>query len=421
MFKKVPLWQQIIVGMVIGIAIGLLTPKFGAQLKPLGDAFIRAIRMIVVPLVFTAILLAVVKVGGDIRKFGRMVAKSLFWFFVATSFAVILGIALNDIFHPAAGVTLKATGEIPKNLQTSVNWVQFFLDIIPTNVVEAAAGGKILPIIFFAVTFGIALGNIGEKAQVVIAFFDAVFQALFKLTAGIIAFAPIGVAGVMAWVLATQGLNVLFGLAKMVGVLYLGLAIMLGIFWVFLQFFTAINPQQMFKKILEPFLLAFVTTSSEVTLPVHMKILEENGVPNRIASFVLPLGYTFNLDGSTLYQALAFSFLTEAYGIEMSLATKGAIFVTILIASKGTASVPAASLVVLATVLTSLGMPLDGIAVLIGVDRFMDMGRTGFNVIGNSVAAIMVAKWEGVLGKTEEELLAMEEQQLIAKQQHLQA
>lgn len=156
MFKKVPLWQQIIVGMVIGIAIGLLTPKFGAQLKPLGDAFIRAIRMIVVPLVFTAILLAVVKVGGDIRKFGRMVAKSLFWFFVATSFAVILGIALNDIFHPAAGVTLKATGEIPKNLQTSVNWVQFFLDIIPTNVVEAAAGGKILPIIFFAVTFGIA-------------------------------------------------------------------------------------------------------------------------------------------------------------------------------------------------------------------------------------------------------------------------
>lgn len=265
------------------------------------------------------------------------------------------------------------------------------------------------------------LGNIGEKAQVVIAFFDAVFQALFKLTAGIIAFAPIGVAGVMAWVLATQGLNVLFGLAKMVGVLYLGLAIMLGIFWVFLQFFTAINPQQMFKKILEPFLLAFVTTSSEVTLPVHMKILEENGVPNRIASFVLPLGYTFNLDGSTLYQALAFSFLTEAYGIEMSLATKGAIFVTILIASKGTASVPAASLVVLATVFTSLGMPLDGIAVLIGVDRFMDMGRTGFNVIGNSVAAIMVAKWEGVLGKTEEELLAMEEQQLIAKQQHLQA
>jgi DAACS family dicarboxylate/amino acid:cation (Na+ or H+) symporter len=288
-------------------------------------------------------------------------------------------------------------------------------------VVEAAAGGKILPIIFFAVTFGIALGNIGEKAQVVIAFFDAVFQALFKLTAGIIAFAPIGVAGVMAWVLATQGLNVLFGLAKMVGVLYLGLAIMLGIFWVFLQFFTTINPQQMFKKILEPFLLAFVTTSSEVTLPVHMKILEENGVPNRIASFVLPLGYTFNLDGSTLYQALAFSFLTEAYGIEMSLATKGAIFVTILIASKGTASVPAASLVVLATVLTSLGMPLDGIAVLIGVDRFMDMGRTGFNVIGNSVAAIMVAKWEGVLGKTEEELLAMEEQQLIAKQQQMQA
>lgn len=403
MKRKIPLWGQILIGMLLGIIIGLFIPQFGAKLKPFGDAFIRGIRMIVIPLVFAAVTLGVVKIG-DLRKFGSLVTKAFFWFFTATGLAIVIGILLNDIFHPATGVTLQATGTIPKNLHTSVDWVQFFLDLIPVNIVEAAAGGKILPVIFFAVAFGLSLGAIGDKAKPITDFLESLFQAMFKLTEGIVSFAPIGVAGVIAWVMATQGTNVLFGLAKMVGVLYMGLAVMMILFWFFLQFFSAISPVKTFKKVLEPLLLAFTTASSEVTLPVHMKILEQNGIPNRVVSFVLPLGYTFNMDGSALYQALAVSFLAEAYGIELSLASKLVIFGTLLIASKGTANVPSASLVVMATVLTAMGMPIEGIAILVGVDRFMDMGRTAINVLGNTVAAIMVAKWEGVLGKTDEEI-----------------
>lgn len=402
MFNRAPLWLQILIGMVIGIFLGITMPKIGAELKPFGDAFIRAIQMIVIPLVFAAVVLGIVKIG-DVRKFGTFAGKAFIWFFIATGTSITLGIILNDLFHPASGVVIAATGTIPANLHTSINWVQFFLEIIPVNVLENMAAGKILPTIFFAVCLGLALASIGDRGKIIIDFLDGVFAAMFRLTEGVIACAPFGVAGLMAWLMATQGSKVLMGLVKMVGTLYIGLLIMLVLFWFFLQFFASIDPRQTFIKVLEPLLLAFTTASSEVTLPVHMKILEQNGIPNRIVSFVLPLGYTFNLDGSALYQALAVSFIAEAYGVELSLASKLVIFGTLLLASKGTANVPSASLVVMATVLTAMGMPVEGIAILAGVDRFMDMGRTAINVLGNTVAAIMVAKWEGVLGKRDRE------------------
>jgi DAACS family dicarboxylate/amino acid:cation (Na+ or H+) symporter len=386
--------------MAIGIMLGITMPNFSAGLKYLGDAFIRAICMIVIPLVFAAVVLGVVKIG-DFRKFGAFAGKAFFWFFIATGIAITLGIMLNDLFHPAAGVKITATGSIPANLYTSINWAEFFLEVIPVNVLASMAAGKILPTIFFAVCFGLSLAFIGDRGKVIIELLDSMFAAMFKLTEGVIAFAPFGVAGLMAWLMATQGTKVLMGLVKMVGTLYIGLLIMLILFWFFLHFFASINPRQTFKKVLEPLLLAFTTASSEVTLPVHMKILQQNGVPNRIVSFVLPLGYIFNMDGSALYQALAVSFIAEAYGIELSLASKLVIFGTLILASKGTANVPSASLVVMATVLTAMGMPVEGIAILAGVDRFMDMGRSAINVLGNTVAVLMVAKWEGVLGKTD--------------------
>lgn len=400
MFNRAPLWLQIVIGMLIGIMLGITMPNYGAGLKPLGDAFIRAIQMIVIPLVFAAVVLGVVKIG-DLRKFGTFAGKALIWFFIATSIAITLGIILNDVFHPAAGVVIASAEALPADLHTSINWVRFILEIIPVNVLDSMAAGRILPTIFFAVCFGLSLALIGDKGKIIIELLDSLFAAMFKLTEGVIAFAPLGVAGLMAWLMATQGTKVLLGLIKMVGTLYIGLLIMLVLFWVFLQFFASINPQQTFKKVLEPLLLAFTTASSEITLPVHMKILQENGVPNRIVSFVLPLGYIFNMDGSALYQALAVSFISEAYGVELSLASKLVIFGTLILASKGTANVPSASLVVMATVLTAMGMPVEGIAILAGVDRFMDMGRSAINVLGNTVAVLMVAKWEGVLGKTD--------------------
>ena len=402
MSKKIPLWGQILIGTAIGLIIGLVLPAFGASLKPLGDAFIRGIRMIVFPLIFAAIVLAVARVG-DIRKVGVMATRSLLLFFVVTGFAIFVGISLNSIFHPAAGVSLKATGSIPPNLATSINWVNFFLELIPINIVTSAAEGKLLPVIFFGLCLGMSLSLIGEKAKPLVDLLDSLLEAMFKLTSGVVAFAPIGVAGIMAWVMANQGTSVLIGLAKLVMTMYLGLLILLVLFWVFLKFFVGIGFMQTFKKVLEPLILAFTTCSSEITLPLHMKILRASGVPNRIVSFVLPLGYSFNLDGASLYQGLVVSFLLEAYGMDMTFGAKAVVFMTLLIASKGSAAIPSGSLVVIATVLTAMGMPAEGIAIVAGVDRFMDMGRTAVNVLGNTVAALVVAKWEGVLGKPDEE------------------
>lgn len=393
--------------MILGIVFGIIAKytglkDFAAGLKPLGDAFIQAIKMIVVPLVFSAIAMAVVKIG-DLKKFGPLILKAFVWYFAATGFAIFLGIVLNNIFHPGRGIALVATGKLPDNLAASFDWVKFLLSLIPTNVTAAFSGTYILPVIFFAIVFGLAVSATGEKGKPVIHLLEAILAAMFKLTEGIIAFAPIGVFGVMTWLIATHGAHVLFGLLKMVCVLYLGLLILIGVLIVFLLL-THVSPWATFKKVMEPMLLGFSTASSEVTLPVHMDILVKSGIPNRIVSFVLPLGYTFNLDGSALYQALVVTFLADAYTMHLSVGSLVVIFGTLLLASKGTANVPSGSFVVLATVLTSFGMPVEGIAILIGVDRFMDMGRTTINVVGNTVASIMVAKWEGVLGKTDEEL-----------------
>ena len=401
MSKKIPLWGQILIGTAIGVFIGLMFPNLGASLKPLGDAFIRGIRMIILPLIFSALVIAVAKVG-DVRKVGVMATRAMFLFFVVTGIAIILGITLNSIFHPAAGVSLKATGAIPANLATSISWVNFFLELIPVNVVASAAEGKLLPVIFFALCFGFSLALIGEKANPTIHLLESILEAMFKLTAGVVAFAPIGIAGIMAWVMATQGTSVLIGLAKLVLTMYLGLLILLILFWVFLKFIVGVGFMQTFKKVLEPLILAFTTCSSEVTLPLHMKILQASGIPSRIVSFVLPLGYSFNLDGAALYQGLVVSFLLEAYGLNMTMGDKGVVFLTLLIATKGSAAVPSGSLVVIATVLVAMGIPIEGIAIVAGVDRFMDMGRTAVNVLGNTVAALMIAKWEGVLGKPDD-------------------
>lgn len=392
--SKFPLWLQIIVGLILGCLIGWLWPKFGATLQPLGTAFIKAIKMIVIPLVFSAVTLGIYRMGSDIKQLGRLGLLAFAWFYIATGISVVLGIGLNSIFHPGAGVALQATGNIPQNLATSINWSKFFLDIIPDNVINAAANQKIIPILFFSITFGLSLASAGEKGRAVVKVLEGIMEAMFKLTKGVVATAPLAVAGIMAWVLATQGGKVLYAMAKLIGTLYVGLIIIMFIFWI-IVYFMGHNPFATTKKVMEPLLLAFTTCSSEVTLPVHMQILEKTGIPNKVVSFVIPLGYSFNLDGAALYQSLAVCFLAEAYGIPLDGPALLTVLVTTLIANKGTANVPAASLVVLAVILTSIGLPVEAIAILAGVDRFMDMGRTTVNVFGNTIAALLLHKFGG--------------------------
>lgn len=392
--KSIPLWVQIFVGLIVGVIIGLAWPDFGKALSPIGTAFIKAIKMIVIPLVFSAVTLGIYTMGSDLKQLGRLGLIAFIWFYAATGISIVIGISLNEIFHPAAGVVMAKTGAIPQNIATTVNWTNFFLDIIPDNFIFAAANQKIIPTLFFSICFGLSLAKAGEVTKPVIAVLQGVLAAMFKLTQGIVATAPFAVAAILAWVIASSGWNLLWAMAKLVGTLYIGLFIVAGLFLVIVKA-LGYKPIETIKKIMEPLLLAFSTASSEVTLPVHMRILESTGIPRKVVSFVLPLGYSFNLDGAALYQALATCFLAELYGLHLDTASLLTILLTTLIANKGTANVPGASLVVLAVLLTSIGLPVEAIAIIAGVDRFGDMGRTTINVFGNTVATLALYKWGG--------------------------
>ena len=392
--KRFPLWMQILVGLILGAVVGFVWPTFGKELQPIGTAFIKAIKMIVIPLVFSAITLGISKMGQDIKQLGRLGGLAFSWFYLATGISIVIGITLNQVFHPAQGVVLEMTGKVPDNLVSSIDWVKFFLDIIPDNVIRAAADQKIVPVLFFAICFGLCLGAIGEKGKPVIRGLEGILEAMFRLTKGVVSTAPVAVAAIIAWVIASQGTKVLLAMGKLVGVFYIGLLLIIMIFWIILLCMK-IPPWQTTKKILEPLLLGFTTCSAEVTLPVHMEILERYGIPKKVVSFVIPLGYSFNLDGAALYQSLAITFLAEAYGIPLDLPALLTILVTTLVANKGTANVPAASLVVVAVLCQTLGLPVEAIGILAGVDRFMDMGRTAINVFGNTIAALVLYKFGG--------------------------
>ena len=392
--KKTPLWIQILIGLVIGVVVGIVWPDFSKTLQPVGTAFIKAIKMIVIPLVFSAVTLGIYTMGKDLKQLGKLGAMAFVWFYFATAISITLGITLNQIFHPAAGVMLQKTGSIPANLATSVNWTNFFLDIIPDNIVLTMANQKIVPTLFFAVCFGLALSKSGDTGKAVVKALEGLLSAMFKLTQYIVATAPFFVAAILAWVISSQGYTLLLAMAKLIGVMYIGLFTIAGLFLIIVKI-LGFRPIVTLKKIMEPLLLAFSTASSEVTLPVHMKILENTGIPNKVVSFVLPLGYSFNLDGAALGQAMYTCFLAEAYGLQLTLPTLLTILITALIANKGTANVPGASLVVMAVLLTSLGLPVEAIAIIAGIDRFGDMGRTTINVFGNTVACLLLFKFGG--------------------------
>jgi dicarboxylate/amino acid:cation (Na+ or H+) symporter, DAACS family len=386
---------QMLAGLVLGLILGLTWPSIGKTLQPIGTAFIQAIQMIVIPLIFSAVTLGVYRMGANARQLGRVAIVAFVWFYIATLFAVLVALGLNGLFHPGVGANLVPTGNVPANLALSVDWTKYLLDLIPTNVIAAMAAQRVLPTLVFAILFGLGLARIGaSNARPVVALLEAVLGTMFRITGWIIALAPVAIFAIMSWLIATQGVATIAALARLIGLMYVGLLIMVLCFWVVLALLRE-NPFAITRVVMEPLLLAFTTRSSEVTLPVHMETLERMGVPNRVVALVLPLGYSFNLDGSTLYIALAVTFLAEAYHVDLTWSAELTILVTALIASKGIANVPSGGLVALATVVTAIGLPVESIAIIAGVDAFMDMGRTAVNVFGNTVAVKLVQKLGG--------------------------
>jgi dicarboxylate/amino acid:cation (Na+ or H+) symporter, DAACS family len=406
---------QMLAGLVVGCAIGFAAPEFGKALLPAGQVFIKALRMIVIPLVFASIALGIYNMGRELSAFGRIVLIAFVWFFVATGVCILAGLVMNALVHPGIGADLSIAGKVPPNAGLKIDLVTFLVDLVPVNIVSAMAEQKVLQVLLFGILFGAALASIGEVGRPAVAVLEAVQAAMMTMVRWIIALAPVAVAAVMAWLFASQGLATITALGKLIATLYLGLALVIAVMWLVLLAIGH-NPLVVTRKIAEPLLLAFTTRSSETTLPIHMEILERFGVPNKVVSTVIPLGYSFNQDGTSLYISLATAFVVEAHGIPLDLPAMLTIIVTGLISTKGMGNVSGGGLVAATTVLVALGLPVESVAVLAAIDVFMDMGRTTVNVFGNTVAVLLVDRFGAVsrdavapAGIVESEALAVHE------------
>src|SRR3954467_14840554 len=393
----VTLTQQIFIGLILGIIIGAIVdathPEYAIYFRPFSQLFLRLIKMVIAPLIF-ATLVAGIAGAGHFKVVGRMGLRALIYFECVTTLALIIGLVAGNLTRPGFGVTLPMghASDIPASPQS---WDQILLHVVPDSLMDAMARGDVLQIVVFSVLFGIALGMIGEKGRPVLAWCEALAETMFKFTNIVMHYAPIGVGAAIAYTVGHGGVGVLYNLAWLVGTLYLALAgLIVGVFLPIALIFK-VPLRKFIRAVKEPAMIAFSTTSSEAALPRAMEVLERLGVPRRIVSFVLPLGYSFNLDGTTLYLSLAAVFVAQAAGVHLSIGHQITMLITLMLTSKGVAGVPRASLVILAGTLASYGLPLEGVTLILGVDELMDMARTMTNVIGNCLATVVIAKWEG--------------------------
>ncbi|HTN44817.1 MAG TPA: dicarboxylate/amino acid:cation symporter [Flavipsychrobacter sp.] len=363
----------------------------------LADIFLRLIKMIVAPLVFTTLVVGVAKLG-DIKAVGRIGGKTLLWFLGASFTSLFLGMVLVNFFQPGINMHLP----LPVNDDTGITKAalslkEFLYHVFPSSFVEAMAKNEILQIVVFSLFFGVATASIGETGEIVIKVFDAVAHVILKITGYIMNLAPVAVFGAMTAIIAKQGLGILKTYSIFMGEFYLGLLLLWFILLLAGSLFIRKRIFTLFKRIKEPALLAFSTSSSEAAFPKTMLELERFGCSNKIVSFVLPLGYSFNLDGSMMYMTFASLFIAQSYGIHLDFATQMSMLLVLMLTSKGIAGVPRASLVVIAGTLGTFNIPEAGLALLLGIDPLLDMGRSATNVIGNSVATAVVSKWENEL------------------------
>ncbi|ADO11669.1 glutamate/aspartate:proton symporter GltP [Pantoea sp. Bo_2] len=408
---KISLAWQILTALVLGIVVGAVLHNQPDNrewlvtniLSPAGDIFIHLIKMIVVPIVISSLIVGIAGVG-DAKKLGRIGVKTILYFEVITTIAIVVGITLANVFQPGTGIDMStlATVDISKYEATTAevqggphSLVTTILSLIPQNIFASMAKGDMLPIIFFSVLFGLGLSSLpSEQRDPLVNLFRGISEAMFKVTHMIMRYAPVGVFALIAVTIANFGFASLWPLAKLVLLVYAAILFFAFVVLGGVARFCKLRITTLMRILKDELILSYSTSSSETVLPRIMEKMEAYGAPKAITSFVVPTGYSFNLDGSTLYQSIAAIFIAQLYGIDLSLTDEIVLVLTLMVTSKGIAGVPGVSFVVLLATLGSVGIPLEGLAFIAGVDRIMDMARTALNVVGNALAVLVIARWE---------------------------
>lgn len=398
---------QILIGLLAGIAVGAflnINPELrpwmiSNVLQPLGDIFIRLMKMIVIPIVFTCMVLGVAGHNGE-HSLGRLGARTLGYFFSVTTLAILIGLAVGNLLQPGTGTdlaSLKAASiTLPTSTTTSHGLGQIVVGLIPENIVNAMAQGSLLPVLFFAVMFGVGLSCVdAAHRESVLHVFRGVSEAMFRVTSMIMAYSPVGIFGMIGVTVATFGFASLLPLVKLILVSYVAILFFILVVLNLIARLIGVNLFHLMRHLKDELILAFSTASSAAVMPQLMRKLETYGVPRGIVSFVVPVGYSFNLDGASLFLGIGTLFVAQLYGIHLSWADQAVLVVTMVLTSKGAAGVPGFMFVILSATLASAGLPLEGIAFIAGIYRIMDMGTTTTNVLGNALAPLVIAKWEG--------------------------
>ena len=397
--RRVNFTAWIFIGMIVGALLGWQAPEFAAGLKPLSTAFLRMIKSVVAPILFGTLVMGIAGQGDDLRRVGRLAWKSLLYFWGMTALALVVGLVAPHITHPGIGVVIpppdaSTAAQIPRSVPTTFGG--FVEHLIPVSFFDAAVHNDVLQVVFWSVMFAISLALIkGEAKQSMLKWVEGLTEVMFKFVGIVMKYAPIGIGAALAVTVSHSGVGVLKNLATLVLTLYGALVVFALVAFVPVMYFMRIPFKAFYRAVKDPAIVAFSTTSSDAALPLAMQNMQKFGVPRSIVAFVMPTGYSFNLDGSTLYLGVASIFVAQAAGVHLSLGQQLVMMFTLLITSKGIAAVPRASLVVLAGSLAAFGLPVEGIAVILGVDELMDMARTMTNLIGNCLATAVMGRWEG--------------------------
>jgi Na+/H+-dicarboxylate symporter len=409
---RLTLTHWIFISMVLGVIVGVAFPNAvpgqpepvfeAASLKVLSTIFLRMIKLLIVPLIFSTLVVGIAGHGDDMKRVGKLALRSIVYFEIVTTLALVIGLTAVNLIRPGAGVNITgASAAVGNDLaQKHVTLTGVLEHVVPQSFFEAAANNEVLQIVFFSVLFGVALARAGASSKLtMLAFCESLSEIMFKLTDLVMKFAPFGIGAAIAVTVGTSGLGILKHLGLLIVTLYAALIVFIVAVLIPVALLARIPIGKFWRAVKEPWLIAFSTASSEAALPRAFESMEQFGVPRRIVAFVLPTGYSFNLDGSTLYLAVASVFVAQAAGIDMSLKSQILMMVTLMLTSKGVAAVPRASLVILSGALAQFNLPLEGVAVILGVDAVMDMARTSINLVGNCLATAVMDRWEIVRGE----------------------
>ncbi len=392
--RRISLTGWIFIGMAAGVLLGVVAPSFAGKLSPVSNIFLRLIKSIIAPLLFGTLVYGIAGTGS-MKTMGRIGLKAIVYFEIVTTIALFLGLAAVNLTKPGEGMRLEKTAAEAAVTSRPQTAGEFLEHVFPSSAIDAMARGEVLQIVVFAFLFGAACAAAGAKAKPVVAFAESLAEVMFKYTGYVMWLAPAGVCAAIAVTVGSKGFGILVGLGKLILTMYVAQALFVVVVLGAVMAIAGVPLRRFYRAVREPFLIAFSTSSSEAALPRALENMEKFGVPKHIVAFVIPTGYSFNLDGSTLYLSLASVFVAQAAGIDLTVGQQLLMMLTLMLSSKGVAGVPRAALVILAGTLAAFNLPMEGAAVLLGIDAVMDMARTSVNVLGNCLATAVIARWEG--------------------------